>query len=294
MALLIPIAFAAGLVTAFTPCILPVLPIVLAGGAEGTRRRPYAIVAGLVTTFTLFTLAGAWIFHELHVPAKYQTQIGAAMLLVVALTLIVPKAAELLERPLLFLTRRRTGDVGGGFFLGASLGLVFVPCAGPVFAAVSTNVGSHRVGAETVVIAFAYAVGAAIPMLILAHGSRRAALAFRTHAATVRIAAGILMAAAAVVISAHWAEDLQKSVPGYVASIQRALEGSHAARKQLARLQGRSSRQQFARAEPAKLPEQELATRIMKVPLGDYGSAPDFHGISHWLNSKPLSLASLK
>src|SRR5919204_126867 len=211
MAILVPIAFVAGLITAFTPCILPVLPIVLAGGAEGTRRRPYAIVAGLVTTFTLFTLAGAWIFHELNVPAKYQTQIGAAMLLVVALTLIV----------------------------------------------------------------------------------RKAALAFRTHAATVRIAAGILMAAAAVVISAHWAEDLQKSVPGYVASIQRALEGNHATRKQLARLQGRNSRQHFARAEPTKLPEQELATRIMKVPLGDYGAAPDFHGISHWLNSKPLSLASL-
>src|SRR5919204_267518 len=293
MALLIPIAFAAGLVTAFTPCILPVLPIVLAGGAEGTRRRPYAIVAGLVTTFTVFTLAGAWIFHELHIPAKYQTQIGAAMLLVVALTLIVPQAAELLERPFLFLTRRRTGDLGGGFFLGASLGLVFVPCAGPVFAAVSTNVGSHRVGAETVVIALAYALGAAIPMLILAQGSRRVALAFRTHAQTVRISAGVVMAAAAVVISAHWAEDLQKSVPGYVASIQDAIEGNHAARKQLARLQGRSSHQHFARPNRTRLSEHDLASRVMKVPLGDYGAAPDFHGISHWLNSEPLTLASL-
>src|SRR5919204_3822711 len=268
MALLIPIAFAAGLVTAFTPCILPVLPIVLAGGAEGTRRRPYAIVAGLVTTFTLFTLAGAWIFHELHIPAKYQIQIGAAMLLLVALTLIVPKAAELVERPFLFLSRRRGGDLGGGFFLGASLGLVFVPCAGPVFAAVSVNVGTHRVGFETVVIALAYALGAAIPMLILAHGSRRVALAFRTHAQTVRLSAGVVMAAAAVVISAHWAEDLQKSVPGYVASIQDAIEGNHAARKQLARLQGRSSRQQFARAQPA-----QLAARLLKVPLRDYGAA---------------------
>ena len=293
MALLIPIAFAAGLVTAFTPCILPVLPIVLAGGAEGTRRRPYAIVAGLVTTFTVFTLAGVWIFHELHIPAKYQTQIGAAMLLVVALTLIVPQAAELLERPFLSLTRRRTGDLGGGFFLGASLGLVFVPCAGPVFAAVSTNVGSHRVGAETVVIALAYALGAAIPMLILAHGSRRVALAFRTHAQTVRLSAGVVMAAAAVVISAHWAEDLQKSVPGYVASIQDAIEGNHAARKQLARLQGRSSHQHFARPNRTRLSEHDLASRVMKVPLGDYGAAPDFHGISHWLNSEPLTLASL-
>jgi cytochrome c biogenesis protein CcdA/thiol-disulfide isomerase/thioredoxin len=289
MAILIPIAFAAGLITAFTPCILPVLPIVLAGGAEGTRRRPYAIVAGLVTTFTLFTLAGAWIFHELHIPAKYQIQIGAALLLLVALTLIVPKAAELVERPFLFLTRRRGGDLGGGFLLGASLGLVFVPCAGPVFAAVSVNVGTHRVGFDTVVIALVYALGAAVPMLILAQGSRRVATAFRTHARTVRIAAGVVMAAAAVVISAHWAEGLQKKVPGYVASIQHAIEGSHAARRQLARLQGRNDRQHFARAQPT-----ELASRLLKVPLGDYGAAPDFHGISHWLNSKPLSTSSLR
>src|SRR3989442_14150488 len=114
MAILIPIAFAAGLIPAFTPCILPVLPIILAGGAQGTRRRPYAIVGGLVTTFTLFTLAGAWIFHELHIRSKYQTQIGAAMLLLVALTLIVPKAAELLERPVPLLTRLPAGGLGGG------------------------------------------------------------------------------------------------------------------------------------------------------------------------------------
>ena len=203
MAILIPIAFVAGLITAFTPCILPVLPIVLAGGAEGSRRRPYAIVAGLVTTFTLFTLAGAWIFHELHIRAKYQIQIGAAMLLLVALTLIVPKAAELVERPFLFLTRRRGGDFGGGFFLGASLGLVFVPCAGPVFAVVSVNVGTHRVGFDTFLIALVYAIGAAVPMLVLAQGSRRAATAFRAHARTVRIAAvreadGAEQAAAAI------------------------------------------------------------------------------------------------
>jgi cytochrome c biogenesis protein CcdA/thiol-disulfide isomerase/thioredoxin len=289
MAILIPVAFAAGLITAFTPCILPVLPIVLAGGAEGPRRRPYAIVAGLVTTFTLFTLAGAWIFHALHIPAKYQIQIGAALLLLLAVTLIVPKAAELLERPFLFLTRRRGGDLGGGFLLGASLGLVFVPCAGPVFAAVSVNVGTHRVGFDTFLIALAYAVGAAVPMLILAQGSRRVATSFRTHARTVRIAAGVVMAAAAVVISTHWAEGLQKEVPGYVASIQHAIEGNHAARKQLARLQGRTGGQHFARAQPT-----QLASRLLKVPLGDYGAAPNFHGISRWLNSKPLSIESLR
>src|SRR5437764_1239478 len=132
MAILVPIAFAAGVITVLTPCILPVLPIILAGGTSAeTRRRPYAIVAGLVTTFTAFVLAGAWLWSLIGVDKKYQLRIGAVLLLILALTLIVPQIGTLLERPFLFLTRRRAGELGGGFFLGASLGLVFVPCGGP-------------------------------------------------------------------------------------------------------------------------------------------------------------------
>src|SRR5438552_9629111 len=168
MALLIPIAFAAGVITVFTPCILPVLPIILAGGTAGSKRRPYAIVAGLVASFTAFVLAGAWIWSLIGVDDKYQKKIGAVLLLVVALTLILPKAGELLERPFLFLTRRRAGDLGGGFFLGASLGLVFVPCAGPVLSAVITNVGGHSVGFRTVFLALLYALGLAVPLLLIA------------------------------------------------------------------------------------------------------------------------------
>src|SRR5947208_4458220 len=180
MAILIPVAFAAGVITAFSPCILPVLPIVLAGGSTSdSPRRPYAIVAGLVTFFTLFTLAGAWIWSQLHIDAKYQIRIGAVVLLVLALTLILPKAGELLERPFAFLTRRRVGDLGGGFFLGASLGLVFVPCTGPVLGAVITNVGSHRVGFDTVVLALVYALGLALPMVLVAQGSRRLTTSLR-------------------------------------------------------------------------------------------------------------------
>ena len=61
--LLLPIAFLAGIITAVSPCVLPVLPIVFAGGASGGRRRPYAIVAGLVTSFAVFTLFATWLLR---------------------------------------------------------------------------------------------------------------------------------------------------------------------------------------------------------------------------------------
>src|SRR5205814_1211346 len=125
-------------------CILPVLPIVLAGGT-GTRRRPYAVAAGLVTTFTAFLLAGAWLWGLLGIGKQHQIQIGAVLLGLLAVTLVVPRVGELVERPLAFLTRRRVGDAGGGFLLGASLGLVFIPCGGPVLAALTSNVARDRV-----------------------------------------------------------------------------------------------------------------------------------------------------
>src|SRR5438034_6296679 len=239
MLILVPVAFAAGVITAFTPCILPVLPIVLAGGAGGgTTRRPYAIAAGLITTFTAFLLAGAWLWGLLGISAKHQIRIGAALLLVLAVILVVPKAGELAERPFRFLTRRRAGDLGGGYLLGASLGLVFVPCGGPVLATLTANVATNKVGGWIVVIAIAYAVGAALPMLAIARGSHGLAARFRRRAQTVRIAGGVLMAASALVIYEGWAESLQTKVPGYASWVQDAIEGSSAAKTRLDRLAG--------------------------------------------------------
>src|SRR5438094_5584226 len=288
MLILVPIAFAAGVITAFTPCILPVLPIVLAGGAGGgTRRRPYAIAAGLVTTFTAFLLAGAWLWGLLGISAKHQIQIGAALLLVLAVTLVVPKVGELVERPFAVFTRRRAGDLGGGFFLGASLGLVFVPCGGPVLASLTANVATDRVGGWIVAIAIAYAVGAALPLFAIAYGSRGLAARFRQHAQAVRIGGGVLMAAAAVVIYQGWAETLQTKVPGYAQRVQNAIEGTVTAKESLDRLGGKT--------KPAFVAHgQQLASQPGKVPLKDYGAAPDVHDVSAWINSRPLSLPKLR
>jgi cytochrome c biogenesis protein CcdA/thiol-disulfide isomerase/thioredoxin len=286
MLILVPIAFAAGVITAFTPCILPVLPIVLAGGGTGTKRRPYAIAAGLITTFTAFLLAGAWLWGLVGVSAKHQIQIGAVLLLVLAVILVVPKAGELAERPFRFLTRRRAGDLGGGFLLGASLGLVFVPCGGPVIGALTANVATNRVGGWIVAIAIAYAVGAALPMLAIARGSHGVAAHFRRHAQTVRIAGGVLMAASALVIYEGWAQSLQTKVPGYASWIQNRIEGSSAARSHLDRLAG-NRKSPFVQTT-------RLASRLDKLPLKDYGAAPDVHDISAWINSRPLSLRALR
>jgi cytochrome c biogenesis protein CcdA/thiol-disulfide isomerase/thioredoxin len=266
---LIPIAFAAGVITVFTPCILPVLPIVLAGGA-GTSRRPYAIAAGLVTTFTAFLLAGAWLWGLLGIGKQHQIQIGAVLLGILALTLLIPRLGEWAERPLAFMTRFRFGDLGGGFLLGAALGLVFIPCGGPVLAALTSNVARDRVGGWLVAIALAYAIGAALPLLAIAAGSRRVATSFRRHAQAVRIAGGVLMAVAAVVIYKGWATSLQTKVPSYAQWLQNRIEGNGRAENQLAHLSG-----------------------VKTTSSGKFPEAPDIQGISAWINSAPLTTERL-
>src|SRR5438876_6456444 len=99
MVVLIGIAFLAGVITAVSPCVLPVLPIVLAGGAAGGRRRPYAIIAGLVVSFTVFTLAAVAVLSALGLPQDTLRDVAIALLFVVAGSLLVPRLGMLLELP---------------------------------------------------------------------------------------------------------------------------------------------------------------------------------------------------
>ena len=217
MLVLLGIGLVAGVVTALSPCVLPVLPILLAGGASG--RKPLRIVAGIVSAFTVFTLFAARLLDALALPADLLRNIALALLFVMAAALLVPRFAEWLERPLAPLTRHRAG--GGGFLLGASLGLVFVPCAGPVLAAVTAIAASNDVGLRALALTFAYAVGAAIPMLLVIVGGRSAAARLRAYAPRVRFVSGVLVAVAALGIALHVDERFQTALPGYTDALRR-------------------------------------------------------------------------
>src|SRR5919202_1462374 len=258
MALLLGVGFLAGVRTAISPCVLPVLPILLAGGAAGGRRRPYAIVAALVVSFATFTLVTAWLIDLLGLPDDLLRNVALGLLFVVAATLLFPRLAELLERPFLPLTRRRPGGLGGGFLLGVSLGLVFVPCAGPIFAYVAVRAASESLNAKAVLLTVAYSLGAAVPMLLVALGGRE--LAARLRAAWLRPALGVAIALAGIAIAFHLDTRAQTALGG---------DGSSA----------------LAAARPSG------------AALDDLGRAPDFRDVSHWLNTpggRSLSLAALR
>jgi cytochrome c biogenesis protein CcdA/thiol-disulfide isomerase/thioredoxin len=273
--LLYAIAFLAGIVTAVSPCVYPVLPIIFAGGASGGRRRPYAIIAGLVVTFILSLLFVGWLLDRLGLSADFLRKVSIGFLLLFAATLVIPPLARAIERPLVRFSRRPSGDLGGGFLLGASLGLLFVPCGGPVLGFITTQTASLA-GGKRVGLAVAYALGAALPMLLLALGGQRAtgrmrALSLQSPAA--RAVLGGVMALSALLIAFNVDKTLQTKIGDYTPWLQKA-ERSCYTRKQLG--------QRCLTSKPA--------SNVLK----DYGPAPNFAGISTWINSKPETVSTLR
>jgi cytochrome c biogenesis protein CcdA/thiol-disulfide isomerase/thioredoxin len=288
--LLLAIGFVAGVITAVSPCVLPVLPIVLAGGSAGaTRRRPYAIAAGLVVSFTLFTLSASALLSALHLPQDTLRNVAIALLFVVAATLLVPRFGMLIETPLARLSRRPSGDLGGGFVLGVSLGLVFVPCAGPVLATVSVLAAEHRVGFRLVLLTLLYAAGAAAVLLLVALGGQRATRRLRQTRAWWRPALGVAMAAAALALIFNLDQTLQTHLGSYTTALQRHTEESGYAARHLKSLRGATG--------GVTLKPKPATRAASRVDLPVYTQAPDFSEISHWLNTpngRPLTLAGLR
>jgi cytochrome c biogenesis protein CcdA/thiol-disulfide isomerase/thioredoxin len=273
--LLYAIAFLAGIVTAISPCVYPVLPIIFAGGASGGRRRPYAIIAGLVVTFVLSLLFVGWLLDRIGLSQDFLRKVSIGFLLLFAATLVIPPLARAIERPLLRFSRRPSGDLGGGFLLGASLGLLFVPCGGPVLGFITTQTASLA-GGKRVGLAVAYALGAALPMLLLALGGQRAAGRIRglsLQGRTARAVLGGVMAVSALLIAFDVDKKLQTKIGDYTPWLQKA-ERSCYTRKQLG--------------------QRCLASKPASTALKDYGPAPDFTGISSWINSKPVTVSALR
>src|SRR5438105_531800 len=214
------LALVAGLIVAISPCVLPVLPIVLAGGATGSRRRPFAIVGGLLVSFLVSVLFAVWILDQLGLPKDLLRNISIGLLFLVAATLLVPQVGVLIERPLARLSRGPKSDLGGGFLLGCALGFVFVPCGGPVYGYIAGSAASLDFGFKTVAVAVAYTLGASTVLLAIAIGGRNAANRLRARIERFRALLGVAVAAAAFGLVFNLDTRLQTWLPDWTHFLQ--------------------------------------------------------------------------
>src|SRR4051812_27057344 len=191
-------ALIAGAGTAFSPCVLPVLPLALTGAATGGRRRPIGIAVGLAGSFAFATLALTYILDAFGLPDDLLRDIAIGVLLVFGIALILPPVAARLEtwlqRAVPARAARTDGDgFGSGVVLGASLGVLYVPCAGPVLAAVLTVQASQPLTGQRLVVGLAYAVGTAAGVLVVLLAGRKVLTRLRSGAGRLQQALGAVM-----------------------------------------------------------------------------------------------------
>jgi cytochrome c biogenesis protein CcdA/thiol-disulfide isomerase/thioredoxin len=280
MTLAVVFAFVAGVITAVSPCVLPVLPIVLGSGVAGARRRPQAVIAGLAASFFVSVVFAAWILDQLGLPKDLLRNVSIGLLFLIAAILVLPQLGAIVERPLARLARGPSSDLGGGFLLGAALGFVFVPCGGPAIGYVTSSAASSDFGSKTIAVAVAYTAGVSAVLLAVAIGGQRASRALRAGVARLRIAFGVVLAASAFALVFDLDQRFQRWFPDYTKFFQDRTEASASGRKAFRRGTNVTERKPAAASAASDLP--------------DYGPAPDFGGISSWFNSEPLTLAGLR
>jgi cytochrome c biogenesis protein CcdA/thiol-disulfide isomerase/thioredoxin len=272
------LAFGAGLATVASPCILPMLPLLLgaatarAGDGSATVRRhgPAFIVLGFVLSFVTAALLFGASTRVLGLSQDHLRTASLALLLAMGILLVWPALLERAMAPLggLADVAQRMGSragagYGGKLLIGATLGLLWTPCAGPVLASMLALLAlGEQPTTQIAGLLGAYALGAGLPMLVIAYGGQAATgqvRALARHAGGIRRGFGVLVIA--TVAAMHWQLDtaavswLSRQWPMGIGS---------------------------AMAAPA-MPAAPAVTQ-----------APEFDGIDNWFNSPPLAMSQLR
>lgn len=266
------LAFLEGLGLILSPCILPILPMVLSlgisGGIGGTNRRPYGIIAGFVVSFSALTLLSRQLVTSLGIDIEIIRYVSFLLLFLFGLILIsdfmsekftqwTSRLANLGEK----VAQNQSNRAGflGGFVLGMAIGFIWVPCAGPIMAAVIVQTVTQQTTLETVLTLISFSLGTAAPMLALVLMGRRimGQVSFlKSYTHIVRKILGIIILAS--IIFSAWPQQAW-SAPAPVSEVNT-----------------NSSELKLINGLPSPYP------------------APQIDGIKNWINSAPLRLDHLK
>ena len=305
MIVLLPFAFLAGIVTILSPCILPVLPIVLSGSVGG-RSRPYGVITGFVVSFSLFTLVLSSLVQILGIPPNALRVAAVVTILAFGLVMLVPKFRDVFELAISKIANKRGGGQRGcqrdseqtqskGFFggliVGFSLGLVWTPCVGPIIASVISLAITQSIDGGAVLIILTYSIGTSIPMLAIILGGKsllkRIPVLSRNPAAVQRVF-GVLMILMAVAIGFEWDRKFQAGIlrvfPNYGAGLT-AFENIDSIQKVLDTRSGSGS-------ETTIDASMQVLTDLTlhENNLGEYGLAPEIVTDGQWFNLEGLGI----
>jgi cytochrome c biogenesis protein CcdA/thiol-disulfide isomerase/thioredoxin len=283
MVIYLLLAFVGGVLTILSPCILPVLPFVFARADQPFRRSGLPLLAGMALTFSLVAVAAAFGGHwvvRLNQGGRYVAMI---VFLVLGISLLFPSLAETMTRPLVQAGSRLQGgpstesSVGKSFVLGISTGLLWAPCAGPILGLILTGAAIEGPGARSSFLLMSFALGAASSLGIALFAGNKAFSALKrslSFEVWIRRALGVAVIMGVAAIALGWDTNLLTKFSFLNTSKAEAhLISALGAEKAAAR------------------PVNAAGSQTV---LADEGPMPELNGAVAWLNSPPLTRASLR
>jgi cytochrome c biogenesis protein CcdA/thiol-disulfide isomerase/thioredoxin len=295
---LLVLAYLGGVLTIVSPCILPVLPFVFARTGQPFMKSGLPLLAGMAITFaivaTLAAVGGGWVVQV----NQYGRWLALVFVALFGLTLLLPRLAERLTRPLVAAGSRLSEAAGtdarprpgASFLIGVATGLLWAPCAGPILGLLLTGAALQGASIATTLLLLAYAAGAATSLAVaLLLGGKVFAAMKRSIGAGEWIRRGLgaamLAGVAAIALGLDTGILAQVSTAS-TGGIEQALVG---------RLAGKSPS-----GSGAMMAQNTAPGNAMKVAdnapgtLPIEGNLPPLEGAVQWLNSPPLTAQALK
>jgi cytochrome c-type biogenesis protein len=172
----------AGVLSTLSPCVLPIVPIIMSSAMQANRLGPLALLVGVTLSYTLVGTALALFGGNLGIDADHVRTVSALLMIIFGAMFLIPAMQSALVRLLAPLTDRanakmtglRVDSTLGQGLLGLLLGVVWSPCVGPTLGAAVTLAASGHTAMQALLTMFTFGVGAVIPMGLLAYGSRAA------------------------------------------------------------------------------------------------------------------------
>jgi len=263
----IGLGFLEGFALIISPCILPILPIIFAGSLTGSKKRPMGIIVGFVLIFSLFTLFSRKLVQSFNIDLNIIRHLSFAILLLLGIVMISTFLAEKFSRftqrlanvgSTLHTVNNPQGGLFSGILFGGLVAIIWTPCAGPILAAVIVQTVIQQTNLTSFFILCAFALGAAIPMTIIAFFGRKIIAKFsyiQTHTVFFRKLLGWI-----IILSV-----------GYMIY----------------------SEQGIGVANAGETVNQTVSNNLENGLSNPY-LAPPISGIDAWINSAPLELSHLK
>ncbi|MEK9176457.1 MAG: cytochrome c biogenesis protein/redoxin, partial [Patescibacteria group bacterium] len=300
MEILLIFAFVSGLITIAAPCIWPLLPIILSSTATGGHRKPLGVVIGIMASFAVFTLTISYIIKIIPFDPNSLRLVAVIVIGFLGLTLIVPKISRFVEGYVSRLSGKAGGKLYGtqqngligGLITGLVLGLVWSPCAGPILATIATLAATQKVNSSIILVTFVYIVGVGIPLFIFATLGRllfSKTRALSPYLGRIQQIFGAVMILTALAIYTNFDKTLQVKLLDLFPSYGNFLvkfESDNKVKEQLDELKDGVNKTDDMIGKPFDMSKNKS--------LPNLGKAPEFVGITNWLNSKPLTLSELK